>query len=418
MRALTVCTVTLLACAGHLEQLTAAPSTRVLRHGGQHPVELSAEDFTAAVDAITIDLPASPPFATPRIRIQLTAVSPAEVEAARRYLAWCGEGGRPGGDCAGVMDGGSVFSEDARIGFAFHVALQGAMVEAGRSLRSIRPELVRAALSLAMLAAAGVLMSPEPFSKILAAALTCHLIAYLGVDLYNRVALGYWEMRKAAKATVRFEDLLAIGDRYAKQLGPSIARIAVMLATYGIAKLGMAIPVVPPGLPGAAVAAANAEAAGLPAGAAVESVAVAADGTVTVTVGGTVAMAVGGPAGTAPADEEPSSEKLDRNMRAAGVKRPPGTAAHHIVAGKAAPAEAARAILRKFGIRLNDAENGVYLPCNTKTPCGESGAIHSTLHTREYYRAVESALARATTRGEALSALRDIAEALETGRFP
>jgi HNH/ENDO VII superfamily nuclease len=415
MRAFVLCAVLLVACAGHLEQLE--PERRVLRHGGQHAVELSAESFRAAVDAITVDLPTSPPFVTSRIRIQLAAANPAEVEAARRYLAWCGQEGRPGGDCAGVLDGGQVFTEDARIGFAFHVALQGAMVEAGKSLRSIRPEQVRAALSLAMLVTAGLMVSPEPFSKLLAVGLACNLIAYLGVDLYNHVALGYWEMRKAAKARVQFEDLLAIGDWYAKQLGPSIARITVMLATYGIAKLGMAMPVAPPGLPGAAVAAANAEAAGLPVGQAVEGVAVAADGTVTVTVGGTVAMAVGGP-GAAPVDEEPSSEKLDRNMRAAGMKRPPGTAAHHIVAGKAGFADKARAILRKFGIGINDAENGVYLPCNSKTPCEESGAIHSQLHTREYYLAVNRALEEASTREQIIEKLRDIADRLKAGGYP
>lgn len=400
-------------CAGHLE-----PGTRVLRHDRQRPVELSAEDFKAAVDSITVDLPAPPPFATPRLRIQLAAANPAEVEAARRYLAWCGQEGRPGGDCAGVLDGGSAFTEDARISFAFHVALQGATVEAGKSLRSIRPEQVRAALSLAMLMTAGMLVSPEPFSKLLAAGLACNLIAYLGVDLYDHVALGYWEMRKAAKATQRFEDLLAIGDWYAKQLGPSIARIAVMLATYGIAKLGMAMPVAPPSLPGAAVAAANAEAAGLPLGQAVEGVAVAADGTVAVTVGGTVAMAVGGSPGAAPADEDPSSERLDRNMRAAGMKRPPGTAAHHIVAGKAKLAKIAQEKLKRLGIGINDANNGVYLPCDSKTPCDDSGAIHSKLHTNQYYAAVNQLLEQASTPQQAIARLQWIAGELRGGRFP
>jgi len=413
MRWVLIGLVTVVGCAGHV-----SPGPRVLRHGGQHPVELSAEEFRAAVESITVDLPAPPPFATPRIRIHLAAVDPAEVEAALRYLEWCGKESRPGGDCAGVLEGGSALTEDARIGFAFHVALQGAMVEAGKSLRSIRPEQVRAALSLAMLVTAGLLVSPEPFSKILATVLACNLIAYLGVDLYNHVARGYWEMRKAAKATVRFEDLLTIGDWYAKQLGPTIARITVMLATYGIAKLGMAMPVAPPGLPGAAVAAANAEAAGLPLGQTVTGVAVAVDGTVTVTVGGVVAMAVGGWPGAAPVDEEPSSEKLDRNMRAAGMKRPPGTAAHHIVAGKAKLAQQAQAKLKRLGIGINDANNGVYLRCNSQTPCGEPGAVHSKLHTKEYYESVNERLAEATTPEQAISELRKIADELKGDELP
>src|SRR5262249_36438251 len=158
--------------------------------------------------------------------------------------------------------------------------------------------------------------------------------------------------------------------------------------------------------------AANAEAAGLPLGQAVEGVAVAVDGTVTVTVGGAVAMAVGGWPGSAPVDEEPSSEKLDRNMRAAGMKRPPGTAAHHIVAGKATAGKVAQAKLRDLRIGINDANNGVYLPCNSKTPCEELGAVHSKLHTNDYYRAVNQALEDANTPEKAISELRKIAAAL------
>ena len=53
------------------------------------------------------------------------------------------------------------------------------------------------------------------------------------------------------------------------------------------------------------------------------------------------------------------SEELDRNMRAAGMTRPPNTATHHIVAWNDPRAAAARAILAAEGIPINDAVNGV-----------------------------------------------------------
>ena len=59
----------------------------------------------------------------------------------------------------------------------------------------------------------------------------------------------------------------------------------------------------------------------------------------------------------------PSSRALARALRAAGNVPPPGSAAHHIVSRKeTAPADPARAILSKFGIGINAAENGVFLP--------------------------------------------------------
>jgi hypothetical protein len=58
----------------------------------------------------------------------------------------------------------------------------------------------------------------------------------------------------------------------------------------------------------------------------------------------------------------PSSRVLGRALEAAGHFRPPSSAAHHIVAGTAKIAADARAALRRFGIALDDAVNGVFLP--------------------------------------------------------
>lgn len=79
---------------------------------------------------------------------------------------------------------------------------------------------------------------------------------------------------------------------------------------------------------------------------------------------------------------EPSSKELRKNLIAAGVKEPDfPNAAHHIVAGKAPSAEAARQILLEYGVDINDAANGVFLP----TIKGEAGAYHPSLHTDGYY---------------------------------
>jgi len=75
-------------------------------------------------------------------------------------------------------------------------------------------------------------------------------------------------------------------------------------------------------------------------------------------------------------------------------------------------------MLRKLGIGINDAENGVYLPCNSTTPCDEPGALHSTLHTGQYYDAVNEALGSAGTREEAITILRSIADRLRAGGYP
>ena len=55
-------------------------------------------------------------------------------------------------------------------------------------------------------------------------------------------------------------------------------------------------------------------------------------------------------------------------------------AAHHIVAGKAPSAEAARQILLEYGVDIDDAANGVFLP-TINNPDASVGAQCSTFRT-------------------------------------
>ncbi len=113
-----------------------------------------------------------------------------------------------------------------------------------------------------------------------------------------------------------------------------------------------------------------------------------------------------------------SSKLLARTLQAAGHVRPPKSAAHHIVAGTAKAAASARAVLTKFGIGINDAVNGVFLPANRAAAAGGSAIAHSATHTNAYYNAVNVLLGQATTRQEAIEALKYISSKLLTGGLP
>jgi hypothetical protein len=110
-----------------------------------------------------------------------------------------------------------------------------------------------------------------------------------------------------------------------------------------------------------------------------------------------------------------SSRSLGRALETAGNVRPDGSAAHHIVASGAQAAAPARAVLRRFDIGINDAANGVFLPATRIVPNAAGAAVHSPLHTRAYYQAVNAALRRAATREEALEVLNDLRHGLLSG---
>ena len=109
--------------------------------------------------------------------------------------------------------------------------------------------------------------------------------------------------------------------------------------------------------------------------------------------------------------------RLGKNLERAGYARPPGAAAHHIVAQNAAAARPARAVLRKYNIDINSAANGVWLPANARSPNPRGAAIHSQVHNGAYYARVNQALSRANSRSEALRALSYIRSGLLRGGY-
>jgi RHS repeat-associated protein len=114
----------------------------------------------------------------------------------------------------------------------------------------------------------------------------------------------------------------------------------------------------------------------------------------------------------------PSSRALGGALEASGALRPAEAAAHHIVAGGAEAAAPARAVLQRFGIGVNDAANGVFLPASRASTNAAGAAVHSTVHTQAYYQAVNEALAQATTRQEAIQVLSSLRQALLGGGLP
>ncbi|MCR2037679.1 DNRLRE domain-containing protein [Adlercreutzia caecimuris] len=124
---------------------------------------------------------------------------------------------------------------------------------------------------------------------------------------------------------------------------------------------------------------------------------------------------VSGAAKVAGKVEGASSRKLRANLVKAGFKEPKYKhAAHHIVPGGSKSAQEARDHLKRLGIGINDAANGVFLP--TKRGVGK-GAHHPSLHTKKYITEVTRKIGKAQTKKQAEKILADIREELLDDRF-
>lgn len=117
------------------------------------------------------------------------------------------------------------------------------------------------------------------------------------------------------------------------------------------------------------------------------------------------------------------SRVLAGNMRKAhpGYSRPTMVDAHHIVGRLHDLASAARSYLFSWGIGINDADNGVFLPRYETTQIAKmpNAPNHQGLHTKEYYLNVTLRLQAIEDddASEARLALRGIKQELIAGTF-
>ena len=111
----------------------------------------------------------------------------------------------------------------------------------------------------------------------------------------------------------------------------------------------------------------------------------------------------------------PSSRVLRKNMKAAGIEEPDyPNAAHHIIAGGDKRAKELRDMLKEYGIDINSADNGVFLPTEKNV---SEAAYHRRLHTEDYYKNIEKAFQNVDSKDEIIDILHEIREQLLNGTF-
>ncbi|WP_370457325.1 hypothetical protein [Corallococcus sp. AB038B] len=310
--------------------------------------------------------------------------SSADVELTRAYLRWCERTGRPG-DCLRLLQEGPTVNGDGRYALAMALA-QGAVLEelldAFKDMAD--PQAMLTTVLWTWTTYMVLLAVPEPFSKGLAAVMTATLIAYVGVDTFWSLIVGFKQLVEAADRATTFSALREAGERYGKVMGRNAARAFVLLATAAIGSTAPGLAAKVPQLPGAALATVQAESQmGLRFAAvgSVETVAVSA-GTVTVALApGAVAMAANGGGPTPPAGTPRGWGSFSGFKKAQGPAGP-GKEWHHIV-------EQTPGNVQRFGPQaLHNTEN--VIPLDKRLHTDVSGFYSSVRYfiTQSYTRTV------------------------------
>jgi hypothetical protein len=344
---------------GHGEPIVLTP-----RSGDAAPVEIDEDAFAEAVEALARSVrPSTRPQETARRLFEVESRSgsylyeprsrrviplgpgehldgepPAtEVALTRAYLRWCERTNKPG-DCLRLLVESPTVTGDGRYALAMALA-QGAvwdeMTDAFKDMAD--PQAMLAAVLWTWTTYCILLAVPEPFSKGVAAVMTASLIAYVGVDTFWSLIVGFKRLVEEAERATTFDELRDAGERYGKVMGRNAARAFAMLAMAAIGNTAAGLGAKVPKLPGAVQAAVQAEAQvgiRLAAVGDVGTVAVSAENVTIALAPGAVAMAARGTGGGASAKARPTGYRAWGSF--SGFKKAMGPAGknkewHHIV---------------------------------------------------------------------------------------
>jgi hypothetical protein len=337
------------------------------RTGGAQPVELDADDFEEAVTELARGIRPSPrPQDAARRLFEVAARSgsytfephsrrltplgssehlegqatAAEWELTHAYLRWCERTGRAG-DCLGLLTESPTINGDGRFALALGLA-KGAvldeMLEAFKDMAD--PHAMVAAVLWTWTTYMVLLSIPDvTVSKGLAAVMTATLIAYVGVDTFWGLVVGFKRLMEEADRATTFDEVRAAGERYGKLMGRNAARAFAMLAMAAIGHTAPGLAAKVPRLPGSTQAAAQAETQvgiRLAAVAEVKMVAVSAESVTIALAPGAVAMTAwdGQGAGAGPAGRTRHGQQRADEARGGDTHRQVGDANRVIREGR------------------------------------------------------------------------------------
>ncbi|XWX23219.1 hypothetical protein ACN28T_02665 [Melittangium boletus] len=258
-------------------------------------------------------------------------------ELTRAYLRWCARNGEVG-DCLRLLTESATLSGDSRFALAMALAKGAVLDEMLAAFKHMAdPHALVAAVLWTWTTYMVLLALPDvTVTKGLAAVMTATLIAYVGVDTFWGLVVGFKRLMDEADRATTFQSLREAGERYGKRMGRDAARAFALLALAATGNTAQGLAARAGPLPGSAQAAVQAQTQlglRLAAVGEVRAISVSAESVTLTLAPGALAMTAGSPGGPGTPAATPGVRAWGSysGFKRAQGKAGPGKEWHHIV---------------------------------------------------------------------------------------
>jgi hypothetical protein len=156
--------------------------------------------------------------------------------------------------CLSLLDDVMGLSQWDKLGMGLALSLDPMRESISKAVENtLAPQLFYAVIATGLISWAAMAANPEPVFTKAAAIISALLLAYLGVETFLELVDASRELKLATDKATHPQELEQAGQRYAKRVGPEVARVVVLAATVvvshgmagGAAWLASRLPLLP-----------------------------------------------------------------------------------------------------------------------------------------------------------------------------
>ncbi len=205
------------------------------------PVRLDAETFEEALTQLVLHAPLPLPFPR-RSGLVRTSYSSHDADSRWQHLMSQSFGGlcEPGqrrADCLSLLDDVMGLNEWDKLGVALALSIDPLKESIAKAVEdTLAPQLFYTVIATGLITWAVLAANPEPVFTKAAAIVSAVLLIYLGMETFLALVDASQELKRATDSATTPKELEQAGQRFAKRVGPEVARVFVLAVTVVVSQ--------------------------------------------------------------------------------------------------------------------------------------------------------------------------------------